>query len=136
MFEPNNYYTVRCKTNETIDIHFETENDALTAIQNFNGKNLIHNDCVYWVGIDISKNDLYVAPIQRKTITFEDALSRVIFERRRYGRGQFFCWAQIPKADGGYFSCGDPYPAMRFKYSVLREVISNVMCSHREYFEA
>jgi hypothetical protein len=136
MFEPNNYFTVKCKTNESIDIHFQSESDATTAIQNFDGKYLNLNNCGYWVGEGILKEDLYVAPISRKTITFEDALNGVKFERRKYGRSQFFCWAHIPKADGGYFSCGDPYPAAHFKKSVLHEVIESVMRSHRDYFEA
>ena len=136
MFELNNYFTVKCTTNVSIDIHFETENDALTAIQNFDGENLIFNNTFYWVGVGVSKCNLFVAPIQRKTITFEDAINGVVFSRRKYGRSQFFCWVSIPKADGGYFSCSDPYPAAHFKITVLHEVIKSVMHAHREHFEA
>jgi hypothetical protein len=131
----NHYFTIKCKSNNT-EIKFESETDAIQALSTFDGKHLRFNYCTYWIGLNVPMSDLYIEPIKRKTISFADALNGVLFERRKYGRGKTFCWAYIPQADGDYFSCGDPYPAVTFKKSVLIEVIKAVMASHPEYFTA
>ncbi len=46
-----------------------------------------------------------------------------VFERRSYGRGQFYCWAYVLNGAES-ISMGDPWPASNFKRSALMEPLS------------
>ena len=43
------------------------------------------------------------------------------FERRRYGRGSFFCWAYVQHGEE-WLLCGDPWPAVNWPRKKLLDV--------------
>lgn len=50
----------------------------------------------------------------------------VTFQRRRYGTGAFFCWANVI-INGEAHSVGDPYPAVNWKRSDLESAVRRTL---------
>lgn len=128
----NRFYSIRSESG-FIDLRlFDTEAEATAALSTFNGEYITYNGTQYYVRT-LKNEPLFVAPIQRRTLTLEDLLREVTFYRRRYGRSQFFCWAVIPKADGNTTEL-DPYPAVHYKHSTLKEYLEIILKNNPELF--
>lgn len=53
------------------------------------------------------------------------------FERRRYGKGSFFCWAWVKHGDK-WLSLGDPWPGVHWRRAELEEEALRAIERHTE----